>query len=64
MYPIHSNLIFSTTCLPVWGFLAIGVLKSYVNKNNLIKGVIETLLLGGIAAIVAYIVGRYLKSVL
>jgi len=64
VYPITYNLFFISSCLTVLGFLVIGVLKSYANKNNLIKGVIETLLLGGIAAIVAYSVGDVLKSII
>jgi len=64
MYPIAYNLFFISSCLTVLGFLVIGLLKSYVNKSNLLKGVIETLLLGGIAAIVAFSVGDILKSIL
>lgn len=64
MYPITYNLFFISSCLTVLGFLVIGFLKSYVNKNNLIKEVIETMLLGGVAAIVAYSVGDILKSIL
>lgn len=64
MFPITYNLFFISSCLTVLGFLVIGLLKSYVNKNNLIKEVIETLLLGGVAAIVAYSVGDILKSIL
>lgn len=64
MYPIMYNLFFISSCLTVLGFLVIGLLKTYVNKSNPIKGVIETLLLGGIAAIVAYSVGDILKTIL
>jgi len=64
IYSINFNLFFISSCLTALGFLVIGLLKSYVNKNNLIKGVIETLLLGCIAALVAYGVGDVLKSIL
>lgn len=64
MYPITYNLFFISSCLTVLGFLVIGLLKTYINKSNPIKGVIETLLLGGIAAIVAYSVGDILKAIL
>ena len=64
MFPITYNLFFISSCLTVLGFLVIGLLKTYVNKSNPIKGVIETLLLGGIAAIVAYSVGDILVNIL
>jgi len=62
--PITYNLFFVSSCLTVLGFLVIGLLKTYVNKSNPLKGVIETLLLGGIAAIVAYSVGDILIRIL
>ena len=64
IYPLAYNLFFISSCLTVLGFLVIGFLKTYVNKSNPIKGVAETLLLGGIAAIVAYSVGDILKAIL
>lgn len=38
-------------------FIGIGRLKSYVNKSNLAKSILETLALGLIAALVSYYVG-------
>jgi len=64
MCPISYNLFFISSCLTVLGFLVIGLLKTYVNKSNPLKGVIETLLLGSIAAIVAYSVGDILIRIL
>lgn len=43
-------------------FLLIGLLKSYVAKASKIRGVLETLILGTIAACVAYVVGSLLKN--
>jgi len=64
IHPISYNLFFISSCLTVLGFFVIGLLKTYVNKSNPVKGVIETLLLGGIAAIVAYSVGDILITIL
>ena len=47
------------------GFLIIGLLKSIINnKKNPIKGITETILLGVIAATVAYSVGKILKNII
>ena len=46
------------------GFLLIGALKSYVAKINIWKSMIETLILGTIAAFVAYYVGDLIEQLL
>ncbi|MGM0580696.1 MAG: VIT1/CCC1 transporter family protein [Bacteroidota bacterium] len=46
------------------GFIFIGFLKSKVTNNSIIKGVSETLLLGGLAAFVAYFVGDFLEQII
>jgi VIT1/CCC1 family predicted Fe2+/Mn2+ transporter len=46
------------------GFILIGFLKSKVTNNSIIKGILETLLLGGLAAIVAYFVGDFLEQII
>ena len=45
-------------------FLLIGFLRSYVAKNSIIRSMLETLLLGGIAAILAYYAGSILENML
>lgn len=45
-------------------FMIIGFLKGLVNQTNKIKAVVETLLLGGIAAGVAYGVGDWLEKLI
>lgn len=45
-------------------FIIIGFLKGLVNQTNKIKAVIETLLLGGLAASVAYGVGDWLEKII
>lgn len=45
-------------------FLLIGFLRSYVAKTSIIRSMFETLLLGGIAAILAYYAGSILENML
>lgn len=46
------------------GFIIIGYLKSKVTNNSVIKGISETLLLGSLAAFVAYSVGDFLEQII
>ncbi|WP_439882480.1 VIT1/CCC1 transporter family protein [Pontibacter sp. MBLB2868] len=46
------------------GFLVIGFLKSYVNRMNKIRGMLETFALGTIAAGVSYFVGDILEGLI
>ncbi|MDX1666270.1 MAG: VIT1/CCC1 transporter family protein [Saprospiraceae bacterium] len=56
---------FLMTCiLTGLAFAFIGFLKSYVTEANRWKAVLETLLLGAIAAGVAYFVGAFLEKIL
>lgn len=45
-------------------FLGIGAIKARVVKMNALISSIETLLIGGVAAIIAFAVGLFLKSVI
>jgi vacuolar iron transporter family protein len=45
-------------------FIIIGWLKSYVNQTNVFKSVFETLILGIVAALVAYFVGDFLETMI
>lgn len=45
-------------------FALIGFAKSYVTNTNKIRGVLETLFLGGSAAILAYFIGGLLENML
>ena len=45
-------------------FMIIGFLKTYVTETSHLKGVMETLILGGIAAGVSYVVGDLLEKML
>ena len=62
--PIDQNLFLIASILTAIGFLIIGWLKSYVNQTSKLRGIVETLLLGGIAALVAYYVGDVLEGII
>ena len=64
LHPLDSNLFLTSSILTALGFVIIGFFKAYVNQTKSWKGVLETLLLGGIAAIVAYFVGDLLESII
>lgn len=64
LFQIGNNGQFLISCvLTSIAFIFIGFLKSYVNNTHRIKSVLETLLLGGLAAVVAYAVGDILGQV-
>ena len=58
----NINLFLVSSTLTTLVFLGIGFLKSYVTQTNHLRGILETLLLGGIAAILAYFVGDILEQ--
>ena len=60
----EDYLFFYTAVLTSLGFAIIGWLKSYVNETSILRGVLETVLLGGIAAVVAYFVGDLLEKLI
>ena len=62
--PIPGNLFIIAAILTGLGFVFIGWLKSYVNRVSYIKGIVETVILGAIAAVVAYFIGDFLESII
>lgn len=62
--PVSGNLFGIAALLTGLGFVFIGWLKSYVNKMPYIKGIAETVILGAIAAVVAYFIGDFLESII
>ena len=62
--PIRQNLFFWSSTLTAAGFIIIGILKSYITQTSILRGILETLLLGIVAALVAYFVGDGLKGLL
>jgi VIT1/CCC1 family predicted Fe2+/Mn2+ transporter len=59
-----APLFLSAAILTSVGFLFIGWLKSYVTETSRIRGIAETILLGALAAAVAYGVGDLLERIL
>ena len=63
-WPMGRELFGISCVLTGIGFILIGWLKAYVNHTRIITGVIETLSLGSLAALVAYFVGKFLEQLL
>ncbi|MEL6809912.1 MAG: VIT1/CCC1 transporter family protein [Bacteroidota bacterium] len=61
-WPISGNLFLIASCLTAVGFIIVGIFKTYVTETSIWKGVLETLLLGAIAASVSYFVGDLLEQ--
>jgi len=61
-YTINANIFFLSSLLTLMAFVAIGYAKSYVTETSRLKAISETLLLGVIAAVLAYAVGDILES--
>ncbi|MGB5203794.1 MAG: VIT1/CCC1 transporter family protein [Eudoraea sp.] len=64
IYPINNDLFLLSSILTGIGFIIIGWLKAFVNQTAFWKGILETLLLGSSAAIVAYFIGDFLESII
>lgn len=64
IFGFDGNLFFSTCLLTSLGFIVVGFLKTYVTETSILKGIIETLILGAIAAAVAYYIGDALESII
>ena len=63
-YEVDFDVFFWTCLLTGSAFILVGALKSWVNQTGIWQSVIETLLLGIIAALVAYFVGDVLEAFL
>lgn len=60
--PLDIDLFFTASILTGGGFLMIGILKSHVTKASIVRSILETILLGATAALVAYYVGDLLEK--
>ncbi|MAG21246.1 MAG: VIT1/CCC1 transporter family protein [Candidatus Marinimicrobia bacterium] len=60
----RSNLFMISCLSTAAGLTIIGSLKSLVTEQNWLKGASETVLLGGLAAVIAYFVGDVLQNLL
>lgn len=59
---IQTDLFLYSSILTAVALGVVGVLKSLVTEKNMIVGISETLLLGGLAALLAYFVGDVLEK--
>lgn len=62
--PFQGDLFVWSSILTAAGFILIGWLKSYVTQTNIFRSIFETLILGAIAAFVAYYVGDLLEQLI
>jgi len=62
--PSGQNLFLISSVLTALCFISIGFLKSAVTSTSRIRGVLETLILGGAAATLSYFIGDFLESLL
>ena len=58
------NLFLISSILTSIAFLFIGFVKTYITKTSRFKGMLETFVLGGLAAAVAYFVGDFLEGLI
>ncbi|WP_291785547.1 VIT1/CCC1 transporter family protein [Cecembia sp.] len=58
------DLFFWTSIFTGVAFMVVGALKSFINQTSYFKSIIETLLLGFVAALVAYYVGDFLETLI
>lgn len=63
-FDMSLDLFWATSILTGLTFLFIGFCKSYVTETSPWKGMLETLALGGVAAVVAYYVGDFLEKLI
>ncbi|MEM8525707.1 MAG: VIT1/CCC1 transporter family protein [Bacteroidota bacterium] len=61
---ISGSLFLWASSLTAIGFILIGILKTYVTETPVWRGVLGTLLLGAIAALVSYFVGDLLEHLI
>ena len=60
--PLANNLFMISSILTGVCFVLIGLLKSVVTDSSKFRGIIETLILGGAAAVLSYFVGDLLEQ--
>ncbi len=61
---INSDLFLLTCFFTALAFIFIGYLKAYVNETSFLRSILETLLLGLLAAFVAYFTGDILEKMI
>lgn len=61
---VYENVFLLSALLTAVAFYVIGYLKSIVNNINPYKGIIETVMWGGVASLLAYLAGNLLENIL
>lgn len=64
VYSVNINLFFLSSVLTGLCFIGIGYLKSRVNHTATVRSIVETLFLGGAAAVISYYVGHLVEGLL
>ena len=59
---LKDNIFQTSLVITLVLFLLIGIIKGFILDSSIIKNAIETLLLGGSAALISYYIGYYLKD--
>lgn len=62
--PLGQNLFFIASVLTAFCFITIGFLKSTVTSTSRFRSILETLVLGGAAATLAYFIGDFLEGLI
>ncbi|MCS6822686.1 MAG: VIT1/CCC1 transporter family protein [Cytophagaceae bacterium] len=60
----HSKLFTYSCMLTAAGLAVVGAFKSVVTNKNVLFSIIETVLLGGVAAVISYMAGSVLENIL
>ncbi len=63
-YSNQDNIFLAACTLTALGFIGIGFLKNKVTKSGAVKSIAETLVLGVIAAVLAYALGDLLEQII
>jgi vacuolar iron transporter family protein len=64
IFDTSANLFLIASLLTAFAFILIGYLKSFVAETRPLRAILETLFLGGVAAILAYFVGDVLERMI
>lgn len=61
--PIRADLFLYASVLTGIAFIIVGALKAYVNQSNYLRAIAETVILGAVAAIMAYFVRDLIEGI-
>jgi vacuolar iron transporter family protein len=59
-----TNKFLVSTVLTLLAFVVIGLFKSEVSHKHVVRGVIETVILGSVSALLAFLAGTYLDTII